>query len=175
MSETEQQPATRPLKRRRFQYSLRSLFVLIGATAVFFSVAHTLGYADAVVILAAFVVLVGVVKYPRRVHPATGILLALVAGTLLWANLRPTGWQREFNEMPPDQLDPVTKSMFYRGWPLSPFMVCPIYFMKFQPGDGAVHGALVLDGVLFAVVLLVVRGVCELCFRRRRGGADERA
>lgn len=175
MSETEQQTATPPLKRRRFQYSLRWLFVLTGATAVFFSVAHTLGYADAVVILAAFVVLVGVVKYPRRVHPATGILLALVAGTLLWANLRPTGWQREFNQMPPDQLDPVTKSMFYRGWPLPPCMVCLVHGMRFDPSDGAVHLALVFDGVLFAVALFVVKGVCELCFRRRRGNTDERA
>jgi len=40
--------------------------------------------------LTAIVVLVGVMKYPRRVHPLTGVLLTLVAGTLLWANLRPT-------------------------------------------------------------------------------------
>jgi Protein of unknown function (DUF1559) len=29
---------------------------------------------------------------------------------------------------------PVTKAMFYRGWPLAPLMVCIISFNRFRPG-----------------------------------------
>jgi hypothetical protein len=176
MSITETPPDAPKHELRWYQFSLRAIFVLTSITAVFFSVARTLGYADAVVALAAFVVLVGVVAYPRRVHLTTGILLTLVAGTLLWANLRPTRWERLLDELPPDQLDVVTKGMFYRGWPLSPFMLCWRRHMHFDPGgDGLSTGALVLDGVVFAAALFVVRGVSELCFRRRGKPIDASA
>ena len=106
------------------------MFGLTTGTAAFFSVARTLGYVDAVVILAGIVVVVGIMEYPRRVHLATGILLTLVAGALLWANLRPTGWERLHHVRPPNELDPVAKSMFYRGWPLYPFATCPFHGMR---------------------------------------------
>ncbi len=167
MTESEQQPAPPPLKRRRFQYSLRTIFVLTGITAAFFSVAFSLGYVDALVALAALGVLVGLVQYPRRVHLATGVLLAMIAGTLLWANLRSTGWQWEFGLATPTQTDPITKAMFWRGWPLSPCMVCLQHGMRFHPEQSAVQVALVVDGVLFVVALLAVRIACELCFRWR--------
>ncbi len=168
----EPQPAEPKLERRPFQFSLRSLFGLTCGTAAFFSLARTLGYADAVVILAAIVVAVGVMEYPRRVHLPTAILLTLVAGTLLWANLRPTRWQKDLGSLlPPDRLDFVTKGMFFRGWPLSPCMICLYHGMRFHPEEGAVPLALVFDGVAFALALCVVRGVCEFCIRRRAKAA----
>ena len=51
-------------KRRRFQFSLRAIFVLMSSTAVFFSVARNLGYVDAVIILAALSVLLGIALFP---------------------------------------------------------------------------------------------------------------
>jgi hypothetical protein len=104
-------------KPRHFQYSLKSMLGLMCGTAAFFSLARMLGYADAVVILAAVVYVVALMEYPRRVHPLTGILLTLVAGALLWANLRPTRWEKEFGTRPPAELDPVARSLYYRGWP----------------------------------------------------------
>jgi hypothetical protein len=153
--------ASKP-ERRPFQYSLRAIFGLTFATAVFFSVAATLGYADAVVALVASLILVGVLVFPCRVHPVTGILLTLVAGILLWA-----GWETEFNELPPEQLNLVPKSMFYRGWPLSPWMICSVHMMQFYANDTEAYVALIADGVAFAAALFVTRGVCGLCFRRR--------
>jgi hypothetical protein len=155
-------PASRP-----FQYSLRTMFGLMGGTAVFFSVAGTLGYADAVVALAAVLILLGVMQYPRRVHLPTRILLTLVAGILLWANLRPTGSEREWNVFPPEELDAVAKAMFSRGWPLRPWETSLVHGMKFHSSELEVYGILALDGVVCAVALFVVRGVCELRFRRR--------
>jgi hypothetical protein len=128
------------------QYSLRSLFVLTGVTAVFFSLARTLGHVDAVVVLAVIIILVGVVVLPPRVHLATGILLTLVAGTLLWANLRPTGW-------------------LYRGWPLSPGLMC-MDGWGFDTSGPTPYFALVLDCIVFVAALFVTRAVCELYFRR---------
>ncbi len=157
-----------PMPRRRpFQYNLRALFGLTCGTAAFFSLARTLGYADAVVVLAAIVIAVGVMEYPRRAHLATGIVLSLVAGTLLWANLRPTRWQREFYASSPDHLDPVAKGMFYRGWPLSPCLTCLVHGMKFDTGEGDVYAVLMVDGVLGAIALCVARCACEVCLRGR--------
>jgi len=168
MSVTESQPAASKPERHRFQYSLRAMFGLTTGTAAFFALGRMLGYVDAVLVLAAIVVLVGIIEYPRRVHPATGILLTLVAGTLLWANLRTTGWAREFDLRPLDQLDLVTKSMFYRGWPLCPWMFCGWRHMQFDPnGSSLAGGALVLDGVVFAIALFVTRIASELCFQRQ--------
>ena len=170
MSMTELQPATSKSGRHRFQYSLRALFGLAFGIAAFFSLARTLGYVDAVVIVAGTVVVVGIImEYPRRVHLATGILLVVVAGLLLWANLRATGLQKEFNGLPPEQLElgPVATSMFYRGWPVSPCTVCKTGGGMPHPQDAVVRFALVIDGVVFSVALLVARRVCELCFRWR--------
>jgi hypothetical protein len=153
-------------KRRRFQFSLRAIFVLMSSTAVFFSVARNLGYVDAVIILAALSVLLGIALFPRRVHLTTGVLLAITTATLLWANLRTTQWEREWGEAPPSELDPVTYAMFWHGWPLAPFMVCDYHGMKFhayQPN--VLRGTLVIDGVLFIAVLSTVRNICEMCIR----------
>ena len=68
MTTPKTQPAAPKPGRRPFQYSLRALFGLTCGIAAFFSLARTLGYVDAVVILAGIVVLVGVMAYPRRVR-----------------------------------------------------------------------------------------------------------
>jgi hypothetical protein len=116
--------------------------------------------------LFAMLALVRAVRGPQRVHLATAVLLTLATGILLWANLRPTGWQGEFGVDTPAELDPITEAMFWRGWPLSPCMVCLIHGMKFH--FGGVQWALVLDAVVFAVTLSVVKALCERCSRRRR-------
>jgi len=166
MSVTESQPAASKPE-RRFQYSLRAMFGLTTGTAAFFALGRMLGYADAVVILVGVVVAVGVMEYPRRVHLATGIVVTVVAGVLLRANLRPTGWQREFNQLPPTELDPVVKTMFYRGWPLCPWMICLVGpGMQLHASDTGAYVVLVFDAAIFAVVLLAVRATCAFCCRR---------
>ena len=112
-----------------------AFFALTGITAGFFSVVSILGYVDAGISLLA-------IDSPL-LRPAMaasrpsghGLLLTLVAGILLWANLRPTGWQGEFGIDTPTGLDPITEAMFWRGWPLSPWMLCLIHSMKLHP-DG---------------------------------------
>jgi hypothetical protein len=65
---------------RWYQYSLKSLFLATIATAVFFAVGCTCGYVAAMLVLAAFEILLGLKEYrPHRVHLAAGILLAAVA------------------------------------------------------------------------------------------------
>ncbi len=153
-----------PMPRRRpFQFSLRSLFGLTCGTAAFFSLARTLGYVDAAVILAGVVVTVGIMEYPRRVHLPTGIVVTLVAGTLLWLNLTPTKWKEQFHEVPPDYLDPVSKAMFWRGWPVGPWMICWHQNLSVRRGG---QGAIIFDGVFFVIVLFAARVACEWCVRK---------
>src|SRR5271170_7433363 len=129
-------------------------------------VAVTLSVEGAVTVM-AFLVLIRAVRRPHPVHLTTTILLTLLTGILLWANLRPTVWQEEFGGGidAPTGLDPITKAMFWRGWPLSPCMICLIHGMKFHPSGGIEGCVLVFDGVLFLVALFAAKAVCESCFR----------
>jgi hypothetical protein len=169
MTEIKQQVAPTPVEPPRFQYSLRTLFVLTSVTAAFLSVARSLGFVDAIIILAAFLVLAGVTQYPRPAHLSTRVVMTTVVGTLLWLNLRPTGWRELCGEGPPSYLDPVSKAMFYRGWPLGPWMFCWHQNLSIRRGG---EGVIVLDGLYFAVVILTVKSVCERYFQRRSGRAS---
>jgi hypothetical protein len=118
---------------------------------------------DCSVIGMALLILIRAARRPHPVHQTTAILLTLLTGILLWANLRPTGWQEELNVEAPAELDPVTKAMFWRGWPLSPFMIC-IDGLRCRPSPIA-GCLLVFDGILFVVALFATRAVSERCFR----------
>jgi hypothetical protein len=108
--------------------------------------------------------LIRAARRPHPVHRTTAILLTLLTGVLLWTNLRPTGWQEEFgNTVSPLELDPITKAMFWRGWPLSPCTVCLFHGMRFH--TNGVQCVLVLDGALFVVALFATKAVCERCLR----------
>ncbi len=168
MTMPEQLSTTAP-PRRPFQYSLRGLFGLTCGAACFFSLGRTLGYVDAIVILVGVVVAVGIMEYPRRVHPVTAIMLTLVTSLLLWANLRtPSMWRDDGGAPPVEWLDPVAQSMFSRGWPLAPFMLSLVHGMRFHTSEGEVYFILFLDGLVFVAALVMVRCACEFCFHRRR-------
>jgi len=124
--------------------------------------AYVFTIAFAIVILAAVA---------RRVFPArplTVVFLSLLTGAWIWANLRDSGWQEEWGNDFPEGLDPVTKAMFYRGWPLAPFMVCIIYFNRFRPG-GLEGLVLVFDWLVLIAALSLARFACEQCCHRRDG------
>src|SRR3954447_5266538 len=89
---------------------------------------------DAFTIAFAIVILGAVARRAFPVRPITLFMLALLAGAWIWANLRNSGWQEEWGNDFPEGLDPITKAMFYRGWPLAPFMVCLVYFNRFHAG-----------------------------------------
>ncbi len=154
-----------------YQFSVGALFGLTGIAAGFFSVGSILGYVDATIILLALMVLFRAMRRPQRVHAMTAVILTLVTGVFLWANLRPTRWQEGFGLATPTDLDRVTQAVFWRGWPLSPFMVCLVHGMKLHASG--VQWVLVFDGVFFVLALVTVKAVCERCLRwcdRRRSG-----
>ena len=126
-----------------------------------------ISHIDLCIGLVAVLTLVRATRRPHPVHPTTAILLTLLTGVLLWANLRDSGWQEVWNERAPEGLDPVTKAMFYRGWPLAPFMVCLIHGLRFY-SSGVEGCVLVLDGVLFLVALYATKAACERLLRWRR-------
>ena len=126
------------------------------------------GYLDSVVILSTIVVTVGLMVYPRRVHKVTAVVLTLVTGTLLWANLRTSNMWKEVGMGPPfEWLDPVAARMFSRGWPLAPFMISLVHGMRLHTSEAQVYGVLFLDGVVFMGVLFTSKFVCEFCLRKR--------
>ena len=123
-----------------------------------------ISHIDLCIGLVAVLPLVRAARRPHPVHPTTAILLTLLTGVLLWANLRNSGWQEVWNERAPEGLDPVTKAMFYRGWPLAPFMVCLTHGLRFH-SSGVEGCVLVLDGVLFLVALYATKAACERLLR----------
>src|SRR4051794_26222022 len=143
----------------RVRFTMRRMMVSVAVVAVALSV-------PGAIIAMALLVLVVVVRRPHPVRPTTAILLTLLTGVLLWANLRNSGWQEVWNEDAPEGLDPVTKAMFYRGWPLAPFMICPIHRMQFH-ASGVEGFVLAMDGVLFLVALYTTKAACERLLRWR--------
>jgi hypothetical protein len=119
---------------------------------------------DGSVIGVALMILILAARRPQPVHRTTAILLTLLTGILLWANLRPSGWQEEFGGDSPPELDAITRTMFWRGWPLSPCMVCLVHGMRFRP-SGIEGCVLVFDGFVFVVAVFATRAVCERCLR----------
>jgi hypothetical protein len=66
---------------------------------------------EGAVTVMALLALIRAVRRPHPVHLTTTILLTLLTGILLWANLRPTVWQEEFGGEIPTGLDPITKKL----------------------------------------------------------------
>ena len=124
-------------------------------------------FIDLCIGLVAVLMLVRAARRPRPVHPITAILLILLTGVLIWANLRPTALQQDFAGESLPGLDPVTRAMFFRGWPLAPCMVCLVHGLRFHP-NGVEQCVLALDGVLFLVALYATKAACERLLRWRR-------
>jgi len=122
---------------------------------------------DAFLIALAVGVFVALVRRPRPVHPITAILLAMLTGVLLWANLRRNGWPDVWGGGIHGNLNPVQRAMFWRGWPFCPFMFCRTRGMTYHP-DGLELCALIFDGVIFVVALLLAKVVSERCLRSRQ-------
>jgi hypothetical protein len=105
-------------------------------------------------------------------HRSTKIVLALVAGAFLYANAAESPLWREYGSGTPTEYGLIREFLFSRGWPLSPWMVCPLRGMMPRPGDSFVWWPLIVDAIvavvpLCAVAFLMERGIC--CWRMRRG------
>ena len=158
MSIVETAPSEPRPKPRWYQFSLRSLLLLTTVTAVLLSAASVLGYMGVVIALAVILLVVGITHYPRCVHPLTRVAVAVMAAALLSLNLSPTKLEElRLKAPPPYDLDPVSKAMFYRGWPVAPWM-------SVSHGGG---WAMVFDCLFCVAVLFAVKVACEQCFFER--------
>ena len=97
----------------------------------------------------AVVILAVVARSIRPVRPITALFLASLTVVWVGANLLASGWQEECGGEIPEALDPVTKAMFFRGWPLAPFMVCITYFNRVHP-SGLEGSVVVLDWLVLS-------------------------
>lgn len=132
---------------------------------------------DVFTIVLAIVILVAVARWKRPVRPITAFILGLITAAWIWANLHDFGWEEEWGNDFPDGLNPFTKAMFYRGWPVAPFMICLIERNRFQ-ASGLEEVVLVFDWLVLFLALVLARFVCERCCRtadslRRREGLRE--
>ena len=123
--------------------------------------------ANILLITFAIVTLAAVARSKHPVRPTTAAFLALLTGGWIWANLRDSGWQDVLNEDTPAKLDPVTKAMFWRGWPLAPVMICETYFNRLQP-SGIEGVALIFNWLVLLVILSLAKFVCKTGKRGRR-------
>ncbi len=155
----------------RLQWKLRTQVLLVATLGL---ILGGLIMVDLLIVTLAILALVTVASRPRRARPATALLLALLAGILLWANLRSTGWQEELGGYDaPVNLDLITKAMFWRGWPLCPCMVC-LFDLKGSHPSGVEPCALVLDGAILVVALFLTKAACERCLRWLDGRGTKR-
>jgi hypothetical protein len=106
-----------------------------------------------------------------RVHPVTFVVGAIAVFVLLWLNTHPpTDWKRETanNQLaPPVSLNLLGKTMFYKGWPLSPCVFCNFRGMRWDPDDvGTVYLILLLDFLVLVLVAVASGLLCEWLIRR---------
>jgi hypothetical protein len=106
-----------------------------------------------------------------RLHYLTVIIVIIAVCPLLWLNTHPpTDWKllTANNQLhPPKTLDPLSKAMFYKGWPLSPCMFCSLRNLRWDPDDvGGVYFALLIDIGVILVVGVVSGLISEFCIRR---------
>jgi len=130
---------------------------------------------DLWVVAVAIVTLFFIVRRGPSIHLLTALVLALLTGAWVGANLRRYPEREDFvgGAVPPE-LDPITRAMFSRGWPLAPVMICLFHGMRFRP-SGLEGITLVIDWLVLVVSLAFARFVCELYPRwqiRRKRGAD---
>jgi hypothetical protein len=65
-------------------------------------------------------------------------------------------------------VDPITKKVFFRGWPFSPWMFCLFHGMKFHPEEsGGIHIAWLFNGLVAILILSPVAVICESWCRHR--------
>lgn len=105
-----------------------------------------------------------------RISLATICCLVAVGGVLLWLNLRTPEWLEGYGlntSRPPEGLDPVTKFLFFRGWPFPPCGYCYTNLAGWHPdrSDGWVQLAALADVLIFLLALAVTGVVCEGCCR----------
>jgi hypothetical protein len=101
------------------------------------------------------------------IHLRTAIILLLIAAVLLWLNLRPTKYEVLLGPKPPLRLDPVTRGMFYYGWPFSPCMLCVFHGMQWHPEESFCEVALLADAVVAFAVLAAAGFLSEWFIRHR--------
>src|SRR6516225_988991 len=105
-----------------------------------------------------------------KIRFATMYCLVAVGGVLLWLNLRIPGWLEEYRfntNRPPESLDPITKFLFFRGWPFTPCAYCYTNLSGWHPdrSDGYVQLAAYADVIIFILVLAITGVICEWCCR----------
>lgn len=86
---------------------------------------------------------------------------AVTLGVLFWANLRISGkvhffWYNSIGA--PQELDPITRFMFFRGWPIAPFEWCVMNTFEWQGGRLA-YAALLVDLLIAGAIFFSVRWV----------------
>jgi hypothetical protein len=105
-----------------------------------------------------------------KISFATTCCVVVVAGVLLWLNLRSPEWLQGYGlntNSPPEGLDPITKVLFLRGWPFVPCGYCYLNLSGWHPdrSGGSVQLAAFADILIFILVLAITGVICEWCSR----------
>lgn len=105
-----------------------------------------------------------------RIRAATIGVLVAEGAVLLWLNLRMPAWLAEYRintHLPPENLDPITTFLFFRGWPWTPCAYCASGLSQWHP-DGYVPLAAWGDVLVFVLALGISGVTCEWLCRRWR-------
>jgi hypothetical protein len=106
-----------------------------------------------------------------RFHSLTVIIMLLAIGPLLRLNMNPpTDWKKELvnnQREAPENLNPITRAMFYKGCPVSPCQFCVFHGMKWHPEESHLVDLPLLINLCVLVVVGLFTGIlAEWCIRR---------
>src|SRR6266436_4783196 len=101
-----------------------------------------------------------------RIHRATIIGMTVVGLLLLWLNMRTPEWAKAYNtNSPPEDVDPLTRLLFFRGWPFTPCGYC-VLSGKWHT-DRYAQMAAMADVAVFLLAVVTTGMICEWFWHRR--------
>ncbi len=101
-----------------------------------------------------------------KIQTITVSALFAAGGVLLWLNMQIPDRIANLHNInrTPDEIDPLTKLLFYRGWPFHPSDYCVFGLSNAHP-DWKVQLAAFMDVIIFLFALTITGVVFEVCCR----------
>jgi hypothetical protein len=102
--------------------------------------------------------------------PLPQVAVLIGATLFLWANTHESQLVARYNIALGEEWTCISRYLFTRGWPISPWMVCVIHGQRFHPEDCFAWWALVFDAILgfFTLIALGVFTQWQVGSRKRQ-------
>ena len=101
----------------------------------------------------------------HRVHSITLWIVILFTFIMFLLNIRTVHVDGDLK--PPAEYGTLQQHLFYRGWPLAPWMLCSFHGGKWHPNEDYIWFSLIIDVIINVIILIGIAFIIEWCVRWR--------